>query len=119
MKKKARKKPAASRGKKKRAPASGKKAVRRARPAKAPKKPVLLGVISHYFPHVKAAVFKVKRPLAVGDTIEIKGHTTSFKEKVASMQIDHQPIEKARRGQEIGLLVKGRVRINDKVYRVP
>ena len=39
---------------------------------KRPKEKVV-GVITHYFPHVKAGVFKVKVPLVVGETIRIKG----------------------------------------------
>ena len=44
-----------------------------------------VGVITHYFPRVDAAVLKLtKGPLLQGDTIIIKGHTTDFKEKVKS-----------------------------------
>lgn len=78
-----------------------------------------VGEMIHYFPHVKAAVVKVlKGSLRVGDAIYIKGHTTDFKEKVQSMQLDHVPIEEARKGQEVGLLVKSRVRIGDSVYKL-
>ncbi len=79
---------------------------------------VQVGAVNHYFPHVKAAVFKVKRAIAVGDVVLFQGHTTSFKQKITSMQIDRQPIQKARPGQEIGLQVKKRVRIHDKVLLV-
>jgi len=91
-----------------------KKAVKK-KPVK--KREVQVGTITHYFPHVKAAVFKVKRPgFAVGDAIRIQGHTTDFKQKVGSIEIDRVSIQKARPGQEIGIKVKSRVRINDKVH---
>ena len=77
-----------------------------------------LGVITHYFPHVKAAVIKLsKGSLKVGDNIYIKGHTTDFKQAVKSLQLKHAPIQEGRAGQEIGLKVKSRVRIGDVVYR--
>lgn len=77
-----------------------------------------IGKITHYFPKVKAGVMKVtKGILSLGDEIHIKGHTTDFKQKVASMQLDHVPLEKASAGQEIGIAVKSRVRQNDMVYR--
>ena len=78
-----------------------------------------IGEVTHYFPHVKAAaVLMLKDGLKVGDEIYIKGHTTDFKEKVTSLQLDRAPIEEGKKGQEIGLLVKSRVRIGDSIYRI-
>ncbi len=78
-----------------------------------------VGEVTHYFPHVKAAaILVVKDGLKVGENIYIKGHTTDFKEKIKSMQLDRVPIQEAKKAQEIGLLVKSRVRIGDTVYRV-
>lgn len=78
-----------------------------------------IGIVTHYFPHVEAAVVKMtKGSLAVGDDIIIKGHTTEFKERVDSMQLDHVPITSATIGQEIGLRVKSKVRDHDAVYKV-
>lgn len=99
----------------------GKKAVKKA-PAR--KKALELGLekigeVSHYFPHVKAAAILIlKNSLKVGDQIYIKGHTTDFKEKVNSLQLDRVSIEEGKKGQEIGLLVKSRVRIGDSVYKL-
>jgi putative protease len=115
----------------KRAKPAVKKAVKR--PAKkkvikkakkqTPKTPELslekIGEVTHYFPHVNAAAVKLKKSgLKVGDEIYLKGHTTDFKEKVESIQLDHATIPEGKKGQEIGLLVKSRVRIGDSVYRI-
>jgi len=78
----------------------------------------VIGIITHYFPHVKAAVLKVKIPVTVGDEIWIKGHTSDFKQKIISMQIDRDPILKAKKGEEIGLMVTSRVRRRDIVYKI-
>ena len=78
-----------------------------------------VGEVTHYFPHVKAGVISVtKGPIALGETLHFKGHTTDFKQKVNSMQINNAPIKEAKRGQEIGLLVKFRVRHHDLVYKL-
>jgi len=78
-----------------------------------------VGDVTHYFPHVNAAAVKVlKGGIKVGDQIYIKGHTTDFKEKVNSIQLDLVKIQEGKKGQEIGLLVKSRVRIGDSVYRI-
>lgn len=86
-------------------------------PKKKEPKQKILGIITHYFPKVRAAVIKLKTPLSAGDTIKIKGHTTDFTQTVSSMQIDHVDIAQAKKGQEIGLLVNSRVRQHDKVYK--
>lgn len=78
----------------------------------------VVGKITHYFPHVKAAVIKLSAPLSVGDKIKIKGHTTDFTQIIASMQIDRVDITSAKPKQEIGLLVNSRVRQHDTVCKV-
>jgi len=78
----------------------------------------LIGSITHYFPHVQAAVIKLKGPLAMGDTVKIKGHTTDLTQLITSLQIDRVDISSAKKGDEIGLLVSSRVRQHDKVYKI-
>ncbi len=79
----------------------------------------LVGKVIHYFPHVEAAVVKVKAPrLQLGDSLHFKGHTTDFPLKLDSMQIDRKPIQEARKGDEVGVRVPSRVREGDRVYRV-
>lgn len=78
-----------------------------------------VGIVTHYFSKVEAAVIKLtKGELSVGDTIFIKGHTSDFKEKVESMQLEHTPITTAEKGQEIGLKVKSKVREHDVIYKL-
>ncbi len=102
-------------------PAVKKKAVRKTKKKVAAKpkikKEPVIGVITHYFPHVSAAVVKVKAPFAVGDNIKVKGHTTDFTQTVQSMQIDRVPIQVAKKGQEIGLMVNVRVRQHDVIVK--
>ncbi|MFH1354836.1 MAG: translation elongation factor-like protein [Candidatus Omnitrophota bacterium] len=76
-----------------------------------------IGIVTHYFPHVRAAVIKLKAPLSVGEAIKIKGHTTDFIQQIDSLQIDRVPIQSAKKGQEIGLLVDSRVRQHDLVFK--
>ena len=78
-----------------------------------------VGEVFTYLP--KACVAGVKLTeggLAVGDMISIKGHTTDFEQKVESMQVDREAVEKAGVGQEIGIKVTDRVRPNDIVYKL-
>jgi len=78
----------------------------------------VIGEVTHFFPHVSAGVMKLSGELKVGDMVHIKGHTTDFKQTVDSMQINHITVSEARKGDEIGLRVKDRVRIGDVVYKL-
>lgn len=92
------------------------KKVKQAPPVKKAKEKII-GKVTHYFPKVRAAVVKLKTPLAIGDTVKIRGHTTDFTQNVTSIQIDHTPVNQAKKGQEVGLLVDSRVRQHDTVYK--
>jgi translation elongation factor EF-1alpha len=96
---------------------SAKKKVTKKVPAKkAGPKEKKIGIVDHYFGKIMVAAIKMKAPLKVGDVIHIKGHTTDFEQAVASMQIDHKEILKAKKGDDIGMKVKDHVREGDIVY---
>jgi len=78
----------------------------------------LIGKVTHYFPKISVAVVEIEDELKVGDRISIEGKTTNFEQVVESMQIEHKPIEIARKGDVIGLKVKDRVREKDFVYKI-
>ena len=79
---------------------------------------VLAGKIRHYYNSIGVAALEVSDYLEVGNLIHIKGHTTDFEQKIESMQIEHEQVSKATKGQIIGLKVKDYVREHDQVYRV-
>jgi len=78
-----------------------------------------VGEVTHYFDRPHVAIVKVSADsIAVGDTIRIKGAHTDLTEKVTSMEVEHQKIQTAMKGDEFGLLVADRCRTGDKVYKV-
>jgi len=80
---------------------------------------IKVGVVKNYFGKPSVAAIEVTEgELHVGDVIWFKGHTTDFKQEVKSIQEEKQTIDKAVKGQLIGVQVKERVRENDLVYRV-
>lgn len=79
----------------------------------------LVGKITHFFTNIKVAVIKLSGTLNVNDTIRIKGASTNFKQKIGSIQIEHKSLTSAKKGQDIGVKVKDRVREGDAVYLVP
>jgi len=78
-----------------------------------------VGVVEHFFTKISVAAIKITDgELRIGDTIHIVGATTDFKQKVESMQINKQPVEVAKPGDEVGIKVIDRVREKDVVYKV-
>lgn len=78
-----------------------------------------IGVVTHYYSHLGVAVAQLnKGSLTTGDTIHVKGHTTDFTQTVTSMEYEHQHIDQAGAGQNIGLKVIDHAREHDIVYRV-
>jgi len=78
-----------------------------------------IGIIEHFFTHISVAAIKITDgELNVGDTIHIVGAHTDFKQKINSMEIDRDPVEKVKSGDEVGIKVKDRVRENDVVYKI-
>lgn len=77
-----------------------------------------VGRITHYFDKIGVAVLELTDKLAVGDQIKISGHDHEFTMTVNSMQVEHQPIQEAQKGQVVGLKVDQEVKEGDEVYKV-
>lgn len=98
--------------------AKAKKIVKKKLKTKAPALPKekILGKVDHYFDHIQVAAIKVLAPFKVGELVHFKGHTTDFIQKIDSMQIEHQSVPAAQKGDDIGIKVKERVREHDVLY---
>ncbi|MBI4385891.1 MAG: translation elongation factor-like protein [Elusimicrobia bacterium] len=77
-----------------------------------------LGLVEDYFAHVGVIATTLKAALAVGDTIRVKGHTTDVTERLESMQIEHQGIQGASKGDSVGIKISGRARKGDALYKL-
>ena len=78
-----------------------------------------IGKVAKYFSHVEVAIVEISDgELKIGDTISIKGHTTKLEQKVESMQIEHDVVETAKKGDAVGIKVEERVRPHDTVYKI-
>ncbi|UCG30102.1 MAG: hypothetical protein JSV53_11480 [candidate division WOR-3 bacterium] len=79
----------------------------------------LIGKITHYFNKISVGIIEITDgELNVGDTIHVKGHTSDFTQQVTSMQLEHNPIEKAKKGDAIGIKVESSVHEHDEVFLV-
>jgi len=81
-------------------------------------KPKQIGVVSNYFANIKVGAIKLTAPLKVGDRIHIiGGGETDFKQKIRSMQLEHDKITKAKKGDEIGTKLNRKARKGYKVFK--
>lgn len=79
----------------------------------------LIGEVEHYFSKIGVAVINLTAPLSVGDTIRVAGGAeTDFEQSVDSMEADHVKVEKAKKGDSVGLKVKEKVREGYQVYKL-
>ena len=77
-----------------------------------------IGKITHYFGKVGVGIIELTDTLKVGDTVHIRGATCNFTQTVGSMQLEHQPVQEAKAGQVIGVMVDERVHEGDQVFLV-
>jgi len=95
-----------------------------AKPAAPPAAPAPLageervGTVTHYFGHLSVAAVRMESgSLRVGDMIHVVGRTSDFRQRVESMQVEHESVVEVRAGQEFGLKVTEHAREHDVVYK--
>lgn len=77
-----------------------------------------IGVVSNYFDHVNVAAVKLSDGLKVGDVVKIVGGETNFDQSIESIQINHKQVSSAKKGDEIGIKVRERVRKDYRVFKI-
>ncbi len=78
-----------------------------------------VGIVTHYFGKVGVAIIKAtEAPIAVGDRIHIKGHTTDHTQVIESIQSEHQQIPRIEVGKDAGVKVGVHAHEHDVVYKV-
>lgn len=77
-----------------------------------------IGEVNHFYNRIGVAVIDLKDSLKVGDQVHFLGRSTDFKQEITSMQIEHEAITEAGKGQEVAVKVERRVRNHDKVFKI-
>ncbi len=79
-----------------------------------------IGIVEHFFTKVSVAAVKITDgELKIGDTLHFVGAHTDFKQKIETMEINRNPVQTVKPGDDVGIKVKDRVREHDVVYKVP
>ena len=78
-----------------------------------------VGIVNKYFDKIGVGMIQVTQgELSVGDTIHVKGASTDLTATISSMQVNRQPVQTAKSGEEAGIKLDGKVRPKDKVLKV-
>ncbi|MBI3618607.1 hypothetical protein HY213_01060 [Candidatus Peregrinibacteria bacterium] len=65
----------------------------------------MLGKVVHYYDKIGVAIVDLKAPLALGETVVLKKGNFVLTQRVSSLQIEHVPILRAKKGDVVGLKV--------------
>lgn len=77
-----------------------------------------VGKVTHYFDKIGVAVVVLENTLVVGDKIKISGRDKELEMTVSSMQVEHQQVQEAKKGDTVGLKVEQQVKEGDEVYKL-
>lgn len=66
----------------------------------------MLGKVVHYYDRIGVAIIDLESPMRIGDKIVLKRGDMELVQEVASMQIDHNNVATAKKGDTIGIKVK-------------
>ena len=76
-----------------------------------------IGNVMTYYNHIGVAVIELTGNVKAGDKIIFRGYTTDLEHVIDNMEIEHQSVQEAKAGDQIGIKVGDRVRKKDKVYK--
>lgn len=80
---------------------------------------IKVGRVTHFYDKIGVAVVELTGNLKVGDKIKfVRGGENLFGQSVSSMQVEHENIEEAKKGNTVGLKVDGEVKDGAEVFKV-
>lgn len=77
-----------------------------------------IGEVSQYFDKIHVAVLIIEKPVKVGDRLLIQSEKGLFEQSIESMQINRKDVQKAKRGDNIGMKVKFNPLKKGLVYKI-
>jgi hypothetical protein len=77
-----------------------------------------VGEVTHYFDRLGVATVLLSNPLAKGDSVHFLGHGSDFIQQISSMQIEHETILAAKKGDEVAIKTDKPVRALTSVFLI-
>lgn len=78
-----------------------------------------IGKVTHFYDKIGVAVLELTGSLAKGEKVKfVRGGEDLFEQTVKSLQVEHEKIEKAKKGDTIGLKTEKEVKEGAEVFKV-
>lgn len=77
-----------------------------------------VGKVTHYYDNIGVAILELSNTLKIGDKIKFEGHGADFEQEVTSLQVNHKQVEKASKGEMIGMKTDQKVKEGTEVEKV-
>lgn len=75
--------------------------------------------MTHYYDKIGVAVVELIATLSNGDKVKfVRGGEDLFEQEVKSMQVEHEKVESAKKGDVIGMKVGNEVKEGAELYKV-
>jgi len=75
-----------------------------------------IGDVIHFYEKIQVAIIRLSAPLKVGDSITFKLADSEFTQVVDSMELEHEKIKSAKKGDEVGLKVDQPVKEKTEIF---
>lgn len=78
-----------------------------------------IGKVTHYYDKLGVAIIDLDGALSVGDEVKfVRGGEDFFKQKVESIQVEHEKKDTAGKGDVVGLKTQEKVKEGTEVFKV-
>ena len=78
-----------------------------------------IGKVTHYYDKIGVAIIELDANLANGDKIKfVRGGEDLFEQEVKSMQIEHDKVDSAKKGDVVGLKADKEIKDGAEVFKV-
>lgn len=75
-----------------------------------------IGEVIHFYEKIQVAIIRLSASLKVGDSITFKHTDSEFTQVVDSMELEHEKIKSAKKGDEVGLKVDQPVKEKTEIF---
>lgn len=66
--------------------------------------------MTHYYNKAGVAIIEMEGDVKVGDMVKFSGHGVDFEQPLDSMQVNHEQVQSAKKGDVIGVKVTQEVK---------
>lgn len=78
-----------------------------------------VGKVTHYYDKIGVAIVELTGTLSVGDKVKfVRGGEDLFEQGVDSIQIEHEKVDSAKKGDVVGLKTKELIKEGAEVYKL-